>query len=88
MAKDYWDPRDPSTHWIIEQQLKAMINGGQVRYYDRIYKGSVEDVVVHTDGTAEVDLFGYDQYDDKGHFHFHLNLHSDGSFDVKNCHKK
>ena len=86
MAK-YWDPSDPSTHWEIERQIKAQMGGGQVRYYGLTYEGSVEDVVVHTDGTADVDFFGKDSNDEKGHFHFHLHLNSDGTFTIVNCHK-
>ena len=81
-----WDPTDPNTHWEIERQIKAIMNGSKVRYYDRWFEGSVEDVYVHTDGTADVDLYGKDNNDKKGHFHFHLRLHPDGTFSIENCH--
>lgn len=82
----HWDPTDTSTHWEIERQIKAIMNGSRVRYYDRWFEGSVEDVYVHTDGTADVDLYGKDNNDRRGHFHFHLRLHPDGSFNIENCH--
>ena len=82
-----WDLSDPSTHWDIERQLTAMLNGEKVRYYGRTFEGSVEDVTVHSDGTADVDLYGKDDNDKKGHFHFHLKLYEDGTFDIRNCHE-
>ena len=88
MSKNVWDLSDTSKHWDIERQLTAMINGGKVRYYDRVFEGSVEDVRVNSDGTADVDVYGESDKDPKGHFHFHLRLYADGTFTVENCHKK
>ena len=85
MAK--WDLNDTSQHWDIEKQLKAMLNGGKVRYYNGVFEGSVEDVYVRSDGTADVRMFGSDNGDPKGHYHFNLQLHSDGTFTIINCHK-
>ena len=87
MAK-YWDCSDTSKHWTIEQQLRSMIEGSKYRSYNGVYPDSVEDVYIHTDGTAEVDLYGRDSSDKKGHYHFNLRLSPDGSFSIINCHKK
>lgn len=83
-----WDLSDTSKHWDIEQQLIAMLEGGKVRYYNGVFEGSVEDVVINDDGSADVDMYGADNNDPKGHYHFHLKLYEDGTFDIKNCHKK
>ena len=83
-----WDPSDPSTHWEIERQLRAMIDGKQVRYYNGVFEGSVEDVYIHSDGTADVDLYGKNNDDPKGHYHFRLRLYADGNFTIENCHRK
>ena len=84
----YWDPSDPSNHWTIERQLTAMLEGGKVRYYNGFFEGSVEDVYIHTDGTADVDMYGKDNNDPSGHYHFHLKLYNDGTFTIVNCHRK
>ena len=83
-----WDPADPSTHWDIERQLRAMLDGKQVRYYNGVFEGSVEDVYINSDGTADVDMYGTDNGDPKGHYHFHLKLFNDGTYVIHNCHKK
>ena len=83
-----WDPSDPSSHWDIERQLWAMLNNQRVRYYNGVFEGSVEDVYIKTDGTAEVDMYGSNNNDPKGHYHFHLSLSPDGSFKIENCHRK
>ncbi len=82
-----WDLSDTSKHWDIEQQLKGMLEG-KYRSYNGVYPDSVEDIRINSDGTADVDLYGTDESDRKGHYHFHLTLHEDGSFDIRNCHKK
>ena len=88
MAK-VWNLSDTSQHWSIERQLKAMLQGSsKIRYYNGVYPDSVEDVTVHSDGTADVDLYGTDQNDRKGHYHYHLKLYEDGTFDIRNCHKR
>lgn len=74
--------------WEIEQQLEAMMYGEKVRMYNGVHTDSVEAVTVHSDGTAEVDLFGTDANDKKGHYHFHLVLYEDGTFSIRNCHKR
>ena len=84
----YWDPTDTSQHWEIERQLKAMIEGDKYRSYNGVYPDSVEDVYIHSDGTADVDLYGRDTNDRKGHYHFKLRLYTDGTFTLENCHKK
>lgn len=86
MAK--WDPEDSSTHWDIERQLRAMLDGKRVRYYNGVFEGSVEDVYIHSDGSAEVNMYGSDNNDSTGHYHFNLMLHSDGSFTIQNCHRR
>lgn len=83
-----WDPTDPSTHWDIERQLRAMLDGTKVRYYNGVFEGSVEDVYVHSDGTADVDMYGKDNDDPTGHYHFHLRLYNDGTFSIENCHRR
>ncbi len=84
-----WDLSDTSKHCSIEDQLKGMIYGSsKIRYYNGVYPNSVEDVVVHSDGTADVDLYGTDQNDRKGHYHYHLKLYEDGTFEIRNCHKR
>ncbi|MBR0134343.1 hypothetical protein IJM16_03705 [Candidatus Saccharibacteria bacterium] len=88
MAKNHWDYRDTSQHWTIEQQLTAMILGEKTRFYNGVYPDSIEDVKIHTDGTAEVNLFGTDDNDAKGYYHFNIQLYEDGTFTIKNCHKK
>lgn len=87
MAK-YWDCSDTSKHWEISRQLKEMIEGNRYRSYNGVYPDSVEDVYINTDGSADVDLYGRDVNDKKGHYHFHLKLYSDGTFTLVNCHKK
>ncbi len=82
-----WDLSDTSKHWDIEAQLKGMLEGSY-RSYNGVYPNSVENVKINSDGTADVDLFGTDTNDRKGHYHFHLKLYEDGSFDIRNCHKK
>ena len=79
-----WDLSDTSKHWDIERQLKGILEGSY-RSYNGVYPDSVEDVTVNSDGTADVDLYGRD---DKGHYHFHLKLYEDGTFELRNCHKK
>ena len=84
-----WDLSDSSKHWDIERQLKSMLVGSsKVRYYNGVYPDSVEDVTVHSDGTADVDLYGTDSSDRKGHYHYHLKLYEDGTFEIRNCHKR
>ena len=82
-----WDLSDTSQHWDIERQLKGMLEGSY-RSYNGVYPNSVEDVEINSDGTADVDLYGTDENDRKGHYHFHLKLHEDGTFEIRNCHKK
>jgi len=82
-----WDLTDTSKHWDIERQLKGMLEG-KYRSYNGVYPDSVEDVRINSDGTADVDLFGIDTNDEKGHYHFHLKLYEDGTFDIRDCHKK
>ena len=86
MAK-MWDLSDTSKHWDIERQLKAMLSGGKVRMYNGVYPDSVEDVYISPDGTAEVNLYGRDENDVKGHYHFKLMLKENGDYDIINCHK-
>lgn len=83
-----WNLSDTSQHWDIERQLKAMIEGEKYRSYNGVYPDSVEDVRINSDGTADVDLFGKDENDQKGHYHFHLKLYEDGTFSLRDCHKK
>ena len=83
-----WNLSDTSQHWDIERQLKAMIEGEKYRSYNGVYPDSVEDVRINSDGTADVDLFGKDENDQKGHYHFHLKLYEDGTFTLRDCHKK
>lgn len=83
-----WDLSDTSKHWDIEQQLIAMLEGRKVRYYNGVFEGSVEDVVFNDDGSVDVDMYGVNNNDPKGHYHFHLKLREDGTFEIKNCHKK
>ena len=87
MSRNYWDLDDTSKHWDIERQLKGMLEGSY-RSYNGVYPDSVEDVHVNSDGTADVDLYGKDSSDRKGHYHFHLNLYPGGDFTIINCHKK
>ena len=86
MAKK-WDISDTSKHWDIERQLKGMLEGSY-RSYNGVYPNSVEDVTINSDGTADVNLYGTDDNDKKGHYHFHLKLYEDGTFDIRDCHKK
>ncbi len=85
---EYWDCSDTSKHWDIERQLKAMIEGDRYRSYNGVYPDSVEDIYINKDGTADVDLYGRDSNDRKGHYHFHLKLYPGGNFTIINCHKK
>lgn len=88
MARNQWDYADTSKHWEIERQLRSMIEGNKTRFYNGVYPDSIEDVKIHSDGTAEVNLFGTDTNDAKGYYHFNLQLYPDGTFTIKNCHKK
>jgi hypothetical protein len=87
MGKAFWDLDDTSKHWDIERQLKGMLEGSY-RAYNGVYPNSVENIKINSDGTADVDLFGKDEHDESGHYHFHLKLYEDGTFDIRDCHKK
>lgn len=82
-----WDLNDTSKHWEIERQIESLMYGGKTRMYNGVYPNSIEDVRINSDGTADVDLFGTDSNDEKGHYHYHLKLYEDGSFEIRNCHK-
>ena len=82
----FWDCSDTSNHWDIERQLKAMIEGDRYRSYNGVYPDSVEDIHINKDGTADVDLYGRDSSDRKGHYHFHLKLYQGGDFKIITFH--
>ena len=74
----YWDPTDPKYVWSIEKELEEMISRGRMRSYDRLYKGSVEEVKLHSDGSADVNVYGKDENDTTGHWHFVIKFDSSG----------
>lgn len=85
---DYWDPTDRQYEWSIEKEIEEMMYRGRMRMYDRLYEGSVESVKLHSDGSADVDIYGKDDTDEKGHWHFRVRYDRDGHItDVINCHR-
>ena len=68
--------------------MGELLSKGGITFADFAKNMSLQLVIVHTDGTAEVDLYGRDSSDKKGHYHFNLRLSPDGSFSIINCHKK
>ena len=85
----YWDPTDRKYEWSIEKELEEMISRGRFRAYDRLYEGSVEQINLHSDGSADVDVFGRDESDKTGHGHFNIKYDSNGRIvDVRDCHKR
>lgn len=84
-----WDPTDRKYEWSIERELLEMINRGRFRAYDRLYEGSVETVNLHSDGSADVDVYGKDENDRTGHWHFNIEFNECGEItNVVNCHKR
>ena len=84
-----WDPTDRSYEWSIEKELEEMISRGRFRAYDRLYEGSVEDVYLHSDGTADINVYGKDENDNTGHWYFNVAFNERGEItSVRNCHKK
>ena len=84
-----WDPTDKKYEWSIEKEIDEMITRGRLRAYDRLFKGSVENVNLHSDGTADIDIFGKDDSDKTGHWHFNVAFNERGEItSVKNCHRR
>lgn len=85
---DYWDPTDPKTVWSIEQELNEMISRGRMRAYDQLFKGSVEDIKTYPDGSADVNVYGRDDKDVSGHWHFVIKFDQNNNItEIKNCHR-
>lgn len=88
MSRGSWDPTDRQYEWSIEKELEEMINRGRFRAYDRLFSGSVESVNLHSDGSADVDVYGRDDSDETGHWHFNVEYDESGRItNVKDCHK-
>lgn len=89
MAKEPWDPKDRKYEWSIEKEMDQLIERGRMRIYDRLFEGSVENVRLHSDGSADVDVYGKDENDERGHWHFIVRYNSDGEIiEVRNGHKR
>ncbi len=85
---DYWDPTDRRYEWSIEKEIEEMMYRGRMRAYDRLFEGSVENIRLHSDGTADVDIYGKDDNDERGHWHFCVSYDKDGKIvSVINCHR-
>ena len=86
---DYWDPTDRQYEWSIEKEMEEMVYRGRMRVYDRLFEGSVESVRLHSDGSADVDVYGKDDTDERGHWHFLVRYDRYGHItDVVNCHRR
>lgn len=83
-----WDPTDRKYEWSIEKELKEMINCGRFRTYDCLFEGCVETVNLRSDGSANVDVYGKDDKDRTGHWHFNIEYDRYGHItNIKNCHR-
>lgn len=88
MSKE-WDPTDRKYEWTLEQEMDEMISRGRCRVYDRLFNGSVETVNLHSDGSADIDVYGRDDNDETGHWHFNIEFDSSGRITkIRNCHKR
>lgn len=84
-----WDPTDRRYEKSIEDEFEYMINHGTCRCYDRLFKGSVEDIKLNRDGTADVSVYGVDEKDEKGHWHFVIKYDERGRITkIYNAHRK
>ena len=89
MSRQEWNPTDRKYEWSIEKELEEMISRGRFRAYDRLYDGSVETVNLHSDGSADIDIYGRDENDKTGHWHFNIEFDSSGRItNVRNCHRR
>ncbi len=84
-----WDPTDRQYERSITRELEDMIYRGTCRCYDRLFKGSVEDIKLKSDGSAEVSVYGKDENDEKGHWHFVVQYDERGRITkVYNAHRR
>ena len=75
-----WDLSDPSMRWDIERELRILLETEPIRYYGGVFKGKVESLSFNCEGIAHVDMYGRNNDDPKGHYHFRLRLFPEGSF--------
>lgn len=85
---DRWDPTDRKYERSVSEALEYLIERGSCRCYDRLFEGSVEDIKLKADGTAELNVYGKDDTDKKGHWHFVVEFDESGKITrVYNAHR-
>lgn len=83
-----WDLDDITKYWEIEQQLKKMLNGEKIFYYNGVFEGIIKEIEINYDGSADVSMYGSNNNGPKAHYNLHLRLFEDAKFEIVNCHIK
>ncbi len=84
----YWNCADEGQHWVIERELKSMLEGNHFRFHYGIQIESVEAISINKDSTADADIYGRDENNRKNQYHLRLKLYPAGDFVIMNTTKK